>query len=48
MQIISLLTSWKDHWPTHQWQLHRIIYVALLEFRKSVDLVTKWVELDIK
>jgi hypothetical protein len=49
MQIISLPTSWKDHWPTHQRQLHRIVYVALLEFRKSVvDLVTKWVELDVK
>jgi hypothetical protein len=49
MQIIILPTSWKDHWSTPQRQLHRIVYVALLEFQKSVvDLVTKWVELDVK
>jgi len=49
MQIIVLPTGWKAHWPTLQRQLHRIVYVALLEFQKSVvDLVTKWVESDVK
>jgi hypothetical protein len=49
MQIIVLPISWKDHWSTPQRQLHQIIYVALLEFQKSImDLVTKWVELDVK
>jgi hypothetical protein len=46
---MSLPTSWKDHWPAIQRHLHRIAYISLLEFQKSVvDLVTKWVESDIK